>query len=62
MRRWILTRSLREGDSINSLSLAPYGEAVYFDEVLILQGVLEEEEVERYYQMVKGLKEIFVVK
>ncbi|MFA4015468.1 MAG: hypothetical protein RUDDFDWM_000551 [Candidatus Fervidibacterota bacterium] len=60
--KWILTRGLREEDNINSLSLAPYGEAVYFDEILILQGVLGEEEVERYYQVVKGLREIFAVK
>jgi hypothetical protein len=57
--KWILTRSLREEDRINSLSLAPYGEEMYFDEILILRGVLDEEEAERYYRMMRGLKDFF---
>lgn len=57
--RWILTRCLREDDGINSLTLAPYGEAMFFDEVLIIRGVLREDEVKNYYLKLKGLKDIF---
>jgi hypothetical protein len=57
--RWILTRCLREDDGINSLTLAPYGEAMFFDEVLIMRGVLGEKEVREYYLKVKGLRDIF---
>jgi hypothetical protein len=54
-----LTRCLREGDGINSLTLAPYGEAMFFDEVLIMRGVLGEEEGREYYLKLKGLRDIF---
>ncbi|MGC8843133.1 MAG: hypothetical protein ACP5QS_04285 [bacterium] len=59
--RWVLTRSLRVDDGINSLSFAPYGEAIVFDEILILPGALDEDEVRRYYQMMKWLKDFLVL-
>lgn len=55
--KWVLTRCLRDEDSIATLSFAS-GEPILIDELLILRGVMEKEEVERYYKMVKGLREI----
>ncbi|MBC7327677.1 hypothetical protein H5T87_06140 [bacterium] len=57
--KWVLTRSFRKEDEINTLSFAS-GEEMYIDEILILKGVMNEEEVLRYYNAIKGLKEMML--
>lgn len=56
--RWVLSRELKEDDGINTLYIGS-GESMYFDEVLIIRGVMREEDIERYNSCIKGLREIF---
>jgi len=58
VKRWVLTRCLSDNDGIATLAIGG-GESMLVDEVLLLRGIMNEEEVERYYRMVKGLREIF---
>ncbi len=56
--KWILTRNLNEDDSLTTLYFAS-GEAMCIDEILILRGIIREEDAERYYKVTKVLREIF---
>lgn len=55
--KWVLSRELREDDGITTLSFAS-GEPLFIDEVLVLRGIMRDEDIERYYNILKGLREI----
>lgn len=57
--RWVLTRTLKEEDGIYTLSIA-CGEPLIFDEILIIRGIMREDDVERYYNILKELRKIFM--
>lgn len=56
-------RDFEKKDKINFLSFGYEGmEEVYFDEILILNRVLSADEVKEYFNMIKGLKEMGMLK
>lgn len=54
--RWVLTRELKEYDEITTLSFGS-GESIYIDDIVILRGIMREEDTERYYQIISVLKQ-----
>jgi len=55
--KWTLTRQLNENDEISKLSFGfEWGEEIYLDEIIIFDRILQQSEIEEYYNMVDGMR------
>lgn len=56
---WTMSRPLNENDLIKTLSFGfAWSEEIVLDEIFIFNRPLKKEEIEEYYRMVSGLKNI----